>query len=132
MNFMLDFITKWGKRYYHWGSFEVLEIRASVITKSNSFFVLQGKVSGITKQDKQVLQSGTIFVTIWGRYKKAGQILLQGVTGITKQGNRVSISFFSQISLTKNITPKIITASVFKGTLTQISPYACIHMKIIS
>ena len=58
MNFMLDLITKLGKRYYKvtkGSSFDVLKSRSSVITKWESYFVLLGRCNtlhGATKWSK--------------------------------------------------------------------------------
>ena len=44
VNFMLDFITKWG-------SFDVLQSKASVYYKVEHFCLLQSRGSGVTKYD---------------------------------------------------------------------------------
>lgn len=49
MNFILGFISKWGKCYYKEEQLDVLQSKVSVIIKWGSFFVLQSVASDITK-----------------------------------------------------------------------------------
>ena len=45
------------------------------------------KVGQLYYKVEQLLQSGTVFISNWGRYYKTGQLLPQSRSGITRCGN---------------------------------------------
>ena len=69
-------ITKWGRRYYKLG--QLLQIRATVITKWDSYYKL-----------RQMLLQIRAAITNWGNYYKSGHSREQYHQNVIRETNEV-------------------------------------------
>ena len=108
---LLKMTRIWTRIFTRGGSCTVLQNRASVITKWENFFVLQSRVSGITKQ---------VGFTKWDNfYYKKEKLLLQSGAGIAKwnicyksgrSNNHSNYNNFEKVTYDFNVEPSWFTA----------------------